>query len=46
LRTEAYPVYSAHRYPPRKATEPLSVEGNNDLIEEAKRSLGTDETPG
>lgn len=45
LRTEAYPVYSAHAYPPRRADSngeadtPLSYERNNELIEEAKRTL-------
>ena len=43
LRTEAYPVYSAHQYPPRPeefdASE-LSYEGNNRLIDEAKRRVG------
>jgi predicted amidohydrolase len=43
LRTEAYPVYKAHQYPP--ATEAfdteagLSFERNNELIDEAKRKL-------
>jgi formamidase len=41
LRSEAYPVYSTHRYPPElegdKTT--LSFERNNELIEEAKRRL-------
>jgi hypothetical protein len=46
LRTEAYPVYSAHAYPPRlraahdgEAGAPLSYERNNELIDEAKRAL-------
>ena len=44
LRTEAYPVYSEHRYPPRKGDEnnalpELSYEENNRLIDEAKRTL-------
>ncbi|HEX8129746.1 MAG TPA: nitrilase-related carbon-nitrogen hydrolase [Pyrinomonadaceae bacterium] len=45
LRTEAYPLYSAHVYPPRRAANtgeadaPLSYETNNELIEEAKRGL-------
>jgi formamidase len=37
LRTEAYPVYAKHQYPP--ATTPrveLTYEGNNQLIDEAK----------
>jgi predicted amidohydrolase len=39
LRTEAYPVYAAHRYPPRRedARAPLSYEQNLALIAEAKR---------
>ena len=37
LRTEAYPVYSRHGYPPAGgAHEPLSYERNNELIDEAK----------
>jgi formamidase len=38
LRTEAYPVYAAHHYPPGAAA-PHSFERNVELIEEAKRSL-------
>jgi hypothetical protein len=37
LRTEAYPVYSQHRYPPA-ATRELSFERNLALIDEAKAS--------
>jgi predicted amidohydrolase len=40
LRTEAYPVYSTHIYPPpldNDDPEHLSYEGNNRLIEEAKQ---------
>jgi hypothetical protein len=40
LRTEAYPVYNRHRYPPGssgKGVPALSYEGNNALIDEAKR---------
>jgi predicted amidohydrolase len=43
LRTEAYPVYQKHFYPPKPeetARETLSYELNNDLIDEAKRQLG------
>jgi formamidase len=43
LRTEAYPVYSAHQYPPRPEEQDaaaLSYEGNNQLIDEAKRRVG------
>jgi formamidase len=37
LRTEAYPVYSSHRYPPRSVdAESISYEENNRLIDEAK----------
>src|SRR5215510_13992578 len=37
LRTEAYPVYSRHRYPPvRDAARDLSYERNVELIEQAK----------
>jgi predicted amidohydrolase len=41
LRTEAYPVYRSHRYPPRDsdATGEMSYEENNRLIDEAKRQL-------
>lgn len=40
LRTEAYPVYARHRYPPGPAkAEPVSYEENNELIERAKKSL-------
>jgi predicted amidohydrolase len=38
LRTEAYPVYTEHRYPPVTAGgATLSYERNNELIDEAKR---------
>jgi hypothetical protein len=43
LRTEAYPVYGSHQYPPRLNDdgEPagLSYERNNQLIDKAKRRL-------
>jgi hypothetical protein len=46
LRTEAYPVYRRHIYPPRPEgarvegeAAPLSYERNNLLIDEAKRGL-------
>jgi predicted amidohydrolase len=43
LRTEAYPVYRTHRYPPAVEGAPsgaaLSYERNNALIDEAKREL-------
>jgi predicted amidohydrolase len=38
LRTEAYPAYQRHIYPPQTA-ETLSYERNNELIDEAKRKL-------
>ena len=39
LRTEAYPVYQHHQYPPQTANDgvPISYERNNQLIDEAKR---------
>jgi len=43
LRTEAYPVYRNHIYPPRTEGAPHeshSYERNNILIDESKRSLG------
>lgn len=43
LRTEAYPVYGERRYPPAGAgdsEQSPSFEGNNNLIAEAKKSLG------
>jgi predicted amidohydrolase len=40
LRTEAYPVYQQHQYPPALAGDKgLSYERNNQLIDEAKRGL-------
>lgn len=44
LRTEAYPVYAAHRYPPKDVgasaePEEISYERNNRLIDESKRRL-------
>jgi len=41
LRTEAYPVYSSHCYPPdlEGDKQTLSFERNNELIEESKRRL-------
>ena len=38
LRTEAYPVYQQHQYPPEQKV-PLSYENNNRLIDEAKQRL-------
>jgi len=46
LRTEAYPVYAAHRYPPREThatdTPEISYEENNRLIDESKQQMGAD----
>jgi predicted amidohydrolase len=44
LRTEAYPVYGAHRYPPKEVgaaaeSEEISYERNNLLIDESKHRL-------
>jgi hypothetical protein len=42
LRTEAYPVYRKHFYPPKSTEngeEMLSYEKNNDLIDESKRQI-------
>lgn len=41
LRTEAYPLYGKHIYPPRidGESDELSYERNNELIEAAKREL-------
>ena len=43
LRTEAYPVYATHQYPPRdpenNSQPELSYERNNELIDQAKRKL-------
>jgi formamidase len=44
LRTEAYPVYQRHQYPPALSGRPagarLSYEVNNELIDEAKKGHG------
>ena len=47
LRTEAYPVYARHQYPPRIVTggAGASYERNNELIEEAKRRLTSPTSP-
>jgi hypothetical protein len=44
LRTEAYPIYQQHQYPPKVGdhSAPISYERNNQMIDEAKRRLGTD----
>ncbi|CAN5799952.1 carbon-nitrogen hydrolase family protein [soil metagenome] len=42
LRTEAYPIYQKHFYPPQleeKGEEMLSYEKNNELIDESKRQI-------
>lgn len=39
LRTEAYPAYKKHIYPPENAKSELTYEGNNDLIEAAKKQF-------
>ena len=39
LRTEAYPAYRAHVYPPSGSEGPLSYEENNARIEAAKKTL-------
>ncbi len=45
LRTEAYPVYQGHQYPPQVGNDKkLSYEGNNQLIDEAKRQLDSSNT--
>jgi hypothetical protein len=43
LRTEAYPVYERHRYPPALGGVPaLSYDRNVELIDAAKRQLESD----
>jgi hypothetical protein len=42
LRTEAYPVYGRHQYPPNlndAAASPVTYERNNRLIDKAKTNL-------
>jgi hypothetical protein len=39
LRTEAYPAYRRHVYPPEGAALPLSYEENNARIDAAKKTL-------
>jgi len=40
LRTEAYPLYQRHQYPPKhESDEGLSYERNNVLIDEAKKLI-------
>jgi hypothetical protein len=44
LRTEAYPVYSRHYYPPATAdAAALSYERNTQLIEQSKDQLGRED---
>jgi hypothetical protein len=42
LRSEAYPVYAQHYYPPPGFTGRLSYERNVELIEEAKTRHGAE----
>jgi predicted amidohydrolase len=39
LRTEAYPTYKSHQYPPTRSNEPPSYETNNAQIDDAKSKL-------
>jgi hypothetical protein len=39
LRSEAYPVYRSHFYPPEGRAQPLSFEENNARIDAAKARL-------
>jgi hypothetical protein len=39
LRTEAYPLYRGHVYPPAGASGPLSYGESNARIDAAKRTL-------
>jgi hypothetical protein len=39
LRSEAYPAYRRHVYPPAGRSAPLSVEENNARIDAAKAGL-------
>ena len=41
LRTEAYPVYTRHHYPPPGGAGPLSYDRNVELIDRAKRDLAS-----
>ena len=44
LRTEAYPLYQVHQYPPEvddASKDPVTYERNNELIERAKAALET-----
>jgi hypothetical protein len=45
LRTEAYPVYQRHQYPPSLAGDPqISYERNNQLIDAAKERFERNRT--
>ena len=44
LRTEAYPVYARHQYPPAGGPAALSYDRNVELIDRAKRDLASLET--
>ena len=39
LRSEAYPTYAMHQYPPSLSNEPPSYEKNNARIDEAKKNF-------
>jgi hypothetical protein len=44
LRTEAYPVYQKHIYPPKNGEDKgqiLSYEKNIELIDESKKGIGS-----
>src|SRR5947209_13116292 len=44
LRTEAYPVYEQHQYPPTADGVEISYERNNELIDEAKRRFSSQQS--
>jgi hypothetical protein len=45
LRTEAYPVYQRHQYPPALEGDPqISYERNNQLIDAAKERFERNRT--
>jgi predicted amidohydrolase len=46
LRTEAFPMYGRPFYPGGRAPEKMTIEGNDEATEEAKRRLGYDGTSG
>jgi formamidase len=45
LRTEAYPIYSQHIYPPPAGSGPLSYERNKELIALAKKRVAAGAEP-